>query len=115
KQKRGFHIHEFGDTTNGCTSAGAHYNPDNHEHAGPQDELRHVGDLGNITGGSGNVAKFNFKDSIIKLTGSKSIIGRSIVVHEKEDDLGRGNSADSKKTGNAGGRMACGVIGIKKN
>jgi Cu-Zn family superoxide dismutase len=70
--------------------------------------------LGNIIGGSGNVAKFNFKDSLIKLTGQTSIIGRSIVVHEKEDDLGRGNTPDSKKTGNAGGRMACGVIGLKK-
>jgi Cu-Zn family superoxide dismutase len=110
---------------------GAHYNPGNHEHAGPQDQHRHVGDLGsdlifrlheimldilgNITGGSGNVAKINFKDAVIKLTGSQSIIGRSIVVHEKEDDLGRGNNPESKKTGNAGGRMACGVIGIKKN
>jgi hypothetical protein len=110
---------------------GAHYNPDNNEHAGPQDQFRHVGDLGNwtifccfiqysfeilgnITGGSGNVAKFNFKDSVIKLTGATSIIGRSVVVHEKEDDLGRGTSPDSKKTGNAGGRVACGVIGLKK-
>ncbi|CAF1014940.1 unnamed protein product [Adineta steineri] len=115
KQKRGFHIHEFGDTTNGCTSAGAHYNPDNNDHAGPQDVLRHIGDLGNIVGGSGNVAKFNFKDSVIKLTGPHSIVGRSVVVHEKEDDLGQGGNAESKKTGNAGGRMACGVIGIKKN
>ena len=70
---------------------------------------------GNIVGGSGNVAKFNFKDPLIKLTGSRSIIGRSVVVHEKEDDLGRGNAADSKKTGNAGGRIACGVIGFKKS
>lgn len=114
KTQHGFHIHEFGDTTNGCTSAGAHFNPDNCDHAGPQDSIRHVGDLGNITGGSGNVAKFQFKDSVIQLTGSRSIIGRALVLHEKEDDLGRGGNPDSKKTGNAGGRVACGVIGYKK-
>ncbi|CAF0875410.1 unnamed protein product [Didymodactylos carnosus] len=114
KSKRGFHIHEFGDTTNGCTSAGAHFNPDKNDHAGPQDKLRHVGDLGNIEGGSGNVAKFSFKDSIIKLNGSNSIVGRCVVLHEKEDDLGKGGNSESLKTGNAGGRVACGVIGVKK-
>ncbi|CAF2170353.1 unnamed protein product [Rotaria magnacalcarata] len=88
-QKHGFHIHEFGDTTNGCTSV------DNNEHASPQDKLRHVGDL------------------VIKLTGPTSIIGRSIVVHEKEDDLGRGGTPNSKKTGNTDSRLACGEIGLK--
>lgn len=61
------------------------------------------------------MAKFRFQDSAITLTGTRSIVGRSLVIHEKEDDLGRGNAADSKKTGNAGGRIACGVIGFKKN
>lgn len=70
---------------------------------------------GNIVGGPGNVAKFQFKDSVVKLTGPRSIIGRSLVIHDKEDDLGRGENPDSKKTGNAGARIACGVIGFKQN
>lgn len=109
---RGFHIHTFGDNTNGCTSAGPHFNPFSKEHGAPEDDNRHVGDLGNITTDSNGVAKGTKQDLLVKLLGANSVIGRSVVVHDGTDDLGKGGHADSLKTGNAGGRPACGVIGL---
>ncbi|KRZ13074.1 Superoxide dismutase [Cu-Zn], partial [Trichinella zimbabwensis] len=110
--KHGFHVHEWGDNSMGCISAGAHYNPFGKTHGGPTDTVRHVGDLGNIVAGSDGVAKIDIVDDQIKLTGAYSIIGRTMVVHIQEDDLGKGGDDESLKTGNAGARVGCGVIGI---
>ncbi|KAI8053489.1 Cu/Zn-superoxide dismutase [Syncephalis plumigaleata] len=110
--KHGFHVHEFGDNTNGCTSAGSHYNPHSKSHGAPTDENRHAGDLGNIEANVSGVAEVNIVDKHLKLIGPYSIIGRTIVVHTDEDDLGQGSSPQSLVTGNAGGREACGVIGV---
>jgi len=110
--ERGMHVHQFGDNTNGCTSAGPHYNPHGKSHGAPTDSDRHVGDLGNIkTDGQGN-ATGSVTDKLIKLIGPESVLGRTVVVHAGTDDLGKGSNEESKKTGNAGGRPACGVIGI---
>ena len=109
--KHGFHIHEFGDLSNGCDSAGAHYDPDGVDH-GDLDN-GHVGDLGNITANPSGIADFTIVSKRIDLTGDRSVVGRAIVIHSDEDDLGKGGDAESLKTGNAGERVACGVITLK--
>jgi Cu-Zn family superoxide dismutase len=112
----GFHVHQFGDNTNGCTSAGPHFNPDGCSHGAPTDSkgARHVGDLGNVTADTNGVAKVDITDSMISLVGENSIIGRTMVIHADQDDLGKGGHELSATTGNAGARSACGVIGIAK-
>ncbi|CAN6695579.1 unnamed protein product [Malus baccata var. baccata] len=104
----GFHLHEYGDTTNGCISTGAHFNPKQLTHGAPEDEIRHAGDLGNIIANADGVAEAKIVDNQIPLTGPNAIIGRALVVHELEDDLGKGGHELSLSTGNAGGRLACG-------
>jgi Cu-Zn family superoxide dismutase len=74
-----------------------------------------VGDLGNIKANQAGKAKYSFYDSKIKLRGKCCILGRSIVVHADKDDCGTGGNKESLKTGNAGKRLACGVIGYAKD
>ncbi|MGM0589855.1 MAG: superoxide dismutase family protein [Bacteroidota bacterium] len=105
--KHGFHIHEYGDCTAADgTSAGGHYNPEKVEHGAPTDEMRHIGDMGNIEANADGVAEINYVDETINLNGPHSIMGRGVIVHAGEDDL------TSQPTGAAGARVACGVIGI---
>lgn len=103
----GFHIHERGDcTAPDGTSAGGHFNPAGSSHGAPTDQERHVGDLGNVTANEAGAALYERTDDRIAFEGSNSIIGRAVIVHAGEDDL------VSQPTGDAGARVACGVIGI---
>jgi Cu-Zn family superoxide dismutase len=106
--KHGFHIHEFGDCSAAdASSAGGHFNPMKKPHGAPDAAERHAGDLGNLEADSAGKAHLELKDNMLKLSGENSILGRGVIVHEKVDDW-------SQPTGNAGGRVACGVIGVAK-
>ena len=105
--KHGFHIHAYGDcSAPDGTSAGGHYNPDGHPHAGPNQQPRHMGDMGNLEADASGRAHYARLDDYMVLNGPKSIIGHGVIVHAGEDDL------TTQPTGNAGARVACGVIGI---
>lgn len=71
-----------------------------------------MGDLGNIEANVEGIANVDIFDSLISLSGPNCIVGRAVVVHSDEDDLGLGGHNDSLTTGHAGSRVACGVIGI---
>ncbi|KAK2909026.1 hypothetical protein Q8A67_004863 [Cirrhinus molitorella] len=104
QQPRAMHIHEYGDLSKGCGSTGGHYNPLGVNH--PQ----HPGDFGNFVPVNGKICQS--LDFSATLFGRLSILGRSVVIHEGEDDLGRGGNVESLLNGNAGGRLACCVIGL---
>lgn len=103
----GLHVHQYGDLTNNCNSCGDHFNPDGASHGGPQDSDRHRGDLGNVHADADGCAIFRMEDEKLKVW---DVIGRSLVIDEGEDDLGRGGHPLSKITGNSGQRLACGII-----
>ncbi len=107
--EHGFHVHQYGDcSAPDGTSAGGHFNPDNKPHGAPSDQERHVGDLGNIKAEDSSTAQYERTDQVITFSGPHSIIGRGLIIHAGQDDL------TSQPTGDAGGRVACGVIGIAK-
>jgi superoxide dismutase, Cu-Zn family len=103
----GFHVHEKGDLSKpDLTSAGGHFNPEGHKHAGRMDSERHVGDLGNLEADASGHATVSFVDRQLQLSGPHSIIGRAVIIHGKADDL------KSQPAGDAGPRIAGGVIGL---
>jgi superoxide dismutase, Cu-Zn family len=102
--KHGIHIHDKGDcSAPDAASAGPHFNPTQQHHGGPMTAEHHVGDLGNIEADASGNAQVNWKGKL-SLSGTDSIIGKSVVIHEKEDDL------KTDPAGNSGARIACGEI-----
>ena len=109
--EHGFHIHEFGDMSDGCASMGGHYNPDGVDHGDL--EQGHVGDLENVTANQDGIADFTIVAKRVDLVGDRSVVGRGMVIHADRDDLGKGGDAESLKTGNAGDRLACGIVALR--
>jgi Cu-Zn family superoxide dismutase len=102
----GLHLHEKGDcSAPDAASAGGHFNAAGNPHASPADKARHNGDFGNIeVGGNGKGHLEITSDLLTVSAGPDSVVGRSIVFHEKADDL------KTQPTGASGARYGCGVI-----
>ncbi|KAI8915092.1 Cu/Zn-superoxide dismutase, partial [Entophlyctis helioformis] len=110
--KHGWHVHVSGNIFPNCTAAGLHFNPFNVNHGAPNARTRHVGDFGNMDVGADGRFQQRFTDRLASLFGERSIIGRALVIHANQDDLGLTNNPLSKVVGNSGGRLACGVVGL---
>ena len=107
--EHGFHVHEKGDcSAPDGTSAGGHFNPASKPHGARDAAARHAGDLGNLKADPYGLARVDFVDSTLSLSGPDSIVGRAVIIHEKADDF------TTQPTGAAGARQACGVIEAAK-
>jgi len=102
----GFHIHDKGDCSSGDgMSAGGHFNPLNKPHGGPTTMERHVGDMPSLVADASGNATLSVELDTMSLTpGATNIIGKAVIVHKDPDDY------TTQPTGNAGARVACGVI-----
>lgn len=69
------YISALGDLSNGCVSAGSHFNPFDKTHGAPTGENRHAGDLGNVESDGKGTVSLSIKDEQLTLNGPLSIIG----------------------------------------
>lgn len=105
----GFHIHEKGDCSAAdASSAGGHFNPAAQPHGRAMQGAHHAGDSDNLVADAKGVAKVEAHIMGVSLGGgaANDIAGRAIVVHAAADDY------TSQPAGNAGARVACGVIKV---
>ena len=104
----GFHVHEVGDcSAPDATSAGGHFNPDQMQHGDRQSEgPHHAGDMPNLTAGEDGVGQVDVRLDGLQIDGDAShdVVGRAVIVHAQADDYA------TQPTGNAGARIACGVV-----
>jgi len=100
------HLHEKGDcSAPDATSAGGHFNPTGMAHGSPDAPAHHAGDFGNMTVGEDGHGRLELDSTMLTITpGDRSVVGHAIVVHAKADDM------QTQPTGNAGGRIGCGVV-----
>lgn len=106
----GIHIHENGSCADGGKAAGGHFNPHKTDHGYlPEDgeEKAHVGDMGNISINDNGKGTLNVYLPDVKFDGPHGIQGLAVILHAKSDDFGQ-------PTGNAGGRIGCGLIAPKQ-
>jgi len=104
--EHGFHIHEAGDCSSGDgMSAKGHFNPYAKPHGDPKSAERHAGDLPSFKAGKDGRAKIDVTVDILTVrAGPASVVGRGLIIHADPDDY------KTQPTGNAGARIACGVI-----
>lgn len=108
--KHGFHIHEKNSIQDGCAATGMHFNPSSSNHGDLEGLIRHAGDMGNLLSEDGKNIIAKMQSRNMTLFGDESIIGRTCVIHEQEDDLGTKDDSASKVNGNSGKRLACGIV-----
>jgi Cu-Zn family superoxide dismutase len=106
----GFHIHDKGDCGNAGNNAGGHFNPTGMVHGAPDAVSHHAGDFGNVTAEANGEVHTHFTTHSISLAegSTTSAIGHAVVLHGNPDDL------VTQPTGNAGPRIACGVVVMAK-
>ena len=104
-REHGFHVHEKGDCSSGDgMSTGGHFNPDAKPH-GPQGASHHGGDMPSLSADANGNAKATFTlDDVTVVAGTKSVVGKGLIVHKDPDDY------KTQPNGNAGARIACAVI-----
>jgi Cu-Zn family superoxide dismutase len=104
----GFHVHDKGDCGDDGNAAGGHFNPGVSPHGAPSTPAHHAGDFGNVSANDAGEVHTRFTTRSVTLeTGPNSAVGHAIILHANPDDL------TTQPTGNAGGRIACGVVTLR--